>query len=109
MRGRREMKVNLRDQLKAGKTIKVKHPVYAFTIHALVKMEDGKDMPTIKLSKINLPQKANKAEKYLLKLAQIYCFDVMCNNLLDDVLNSLEYKKVIYGLRNTNDNAAVNS
>jgi len=105
MRGRREMKVNLRDQLRVGKTIKVKHPVYAFTIHALVKIEDGKAEPTIKLEKINLPQKANKSEKYLLKLAQIYCFDVMCNNLLGDVLNSLEYKKV---LRSLNDNTAAN-
>jgi hypothetical protein len=89
------MNVGLLDQLKRGKKIKVKHSVFAFTIHAELKMEDGKTAPTIKLEKINLPQKATKGEKYLLKLAQIYCFEVMCQNMLDDVLESKEYKKVL--------------
>lgn len=93
------MKTNLRDQLKAGKKIKVKHPEYAFTIHAELKMEDGKIEPVIKLEKINLPQKAKKGEKLLLKLVNIYCFDVLCNNLLNDVVESKEYKKVLCGLR----------
>lgn len=101
------MKTNLRDQLKKGKKIKIKHPIYDFTIHAEVKIEDGKTEPTIKLEKVNSPQKAKKGEKYLLKLVNIYCFDVMCNNLLDDVLNSLEYEKILYGIR-THDNAAIN-
>lgn len=102
------MRISLLDQLKVGKKIKVKHPAYAFTIHAELKMEDGKNEPSIKLEKINLPQKAKKGEKLLLKLVNIYCFDVLCNNLLNDVVESLEYKKIMLGLRNTNDNATVN-
>lgn len=92
------MRTNLLEELKLGKKIKVKHPEYDFTIHAQVKLEDGKTEPTIKLERINLPQKAKKGEKYLLKLVHIYCFDVMCNNLLDDVLKSREYQKVMGGL-----------
>jgi len=94
------MKISLRDQLKTGKKIKVKHPEYAFTIHAELKMEDGKTDPAIKLEKINLPQKAKKGEKLLLKLVNIYCFDVLCNNLLNDVVESKEYKKIVHELRN---------
>lgn len=93
------MKTNLLEQLKKGKKIKVKHPQYAFTIHAEVKLEDGKAEPTVKFEKVNLPQKAPRGEKYLLKLVQIYCFDVMANNLLDDILNSQEYKKILYQIR----------
>jgi hypothetical protein len=89
------MNAGLLDQLRRGKKIKVKHSVFAFTIHAELKLEAGKTEPTIKLEKVNLPQKATKGEKYLLKLAQIYCFDVMCQNMLDDVLKSKEYKKVL--------------
>ena len=100
------MNVNLREQLRKGKTIKVKHPEYAFTIHAQLKLEDGKTEPTIKLEKINLPQKAQKGEKLLLKLVHIYCFDVLCNNLLDDVVKSQEYQKVMGGLNY--DNRAIN-
>jgi len=94
------MNANLREQLKTGKKIKVKHPEYAFTIHAELKMEDGKTEPSLKLEKINLPQKAKKGEKLLLKLVNIYCFDVLCNNLLNDIIESKEYKKIIFQLRN---------
>lgn len=93
------MAVNLREQLKKGKTIKVKHPQYNFTIHAILKMEEGQTEPTVKFHKVNLPKKAQRGEKYLLKLVQIYAFDVMANNLLDDVLRSREYQKVLYGLK----------
>lgn len=96
------MSVNLKDQLRKGKKIKVKHPEYAFTIHAELKLEDDKTEPTIKFQKVNLPQTAKRGEKYLLKLVHIYCFDVMCNNLMDTVLNSREYQKIIGGLRNAN-------
>jgi hypothetical protein len=58
-------------------------------------MEEGKDEPTIRLERINLPTKASKGEKLLLKLVYIYCFDILCNNLLNDVRESKEYKKII--------------
>ena len=91
--------MNLLEQLKNGKKIKVKHPDYAFTIHAFLKMEEGKDEPTIRLECINLPTKASKGEKLLLKLVHIYCFDILCNNLLNDVRESKEYRKIVDGLR----------
>ncbi len=100
------MKTNLLEQLKKGKKIRVKHPQYEFVIHAEARIEEGDTEPSVFIEKINLPQKAKKGEKYLLKLAHIYCFDVMCNNLLNDVLNSQEYLKLIRNFRN--DNAAVN-
>lgn len=90
------MKTDLLEQLKVGKKIKVKHLEYGFTIHAELKME-GKE-PSVKLEKVNLPQKAKKGEKLLLKLVNIYCFDVLCNNLLNDVIESKEYKKILIGL-----------
>ena len=89
------MNAGLLDQLKRGKKIKVKHSLYNFTIHAELKLEDGKAEPSVRFEKINLPQKATKGEKYLLRLAQIYCFDVMCQNMLDDILESKEYKKIL--------------
>lgn len=101
------MKTNLLEQLKVGKKIKVKHPTYAFTIHAELKMEDGKSEPSIKFERINLPKKAHKREKLLLKLVDIYCFEVLCNNLLNDIVESKEYKKIILGLRKTNDNTTI--
>jgi hypothetical protein len=93
------MKTSLRDQLKTGKKIKFKHPEYAFTIHAELKLEDHDEKPTVYLEKINLPQKATRGEKLLLKLVNIYCFDVLCNNLLNDVIDSAEYKKILAQLR----------
>ncbi len=93
------MNVILREQLKRGKMIKVKHPEYAFTIHAELKMEDGQTEPAVKFHKVNLPAAANRGEKYLLKLVQIYAFDVMAQNLLDSVLASKEYQKVLATLR----------
>lgn len=91
------MKVDLLEQLREGKKIKVKHPEYAFTIHAELKLVGAE--PVLKLEKINLPQKANKGEKLLLKLVNIYCFDVLCNNLLNDVMESVEYKKIMNSIR----------
>lgn len=91
---RTPLKEELKEELKVGKKIKMKHPDYAFTIHAEMKMEDG-CAPTLKVEKINLPQKAKKGEKLLLKLVNIYCFEVLCNNLLNDVTESKEYKKII--------------
>lgn len=99
------MKANLLEQLRVGKSIRVKHPEYGFSIHAKLKLEDGHPEPTVTLEKINTPQKAGKAEKLLLKLVHIYCFDVLCNNLLNDVVASKEYQKIIQGMKN--DNAAI--
>lgn len=94
------MNANLREQLRRGKMIKVKHPEYAFTIHAELKMEDGQSEPTVKFHRVNLPTAAKRGEKYLLKLVQIYAFEVMAQNLLDSVLTSQEYQKVLANLRN---------
>ena len=89
------MKATILEQLKLGKKIKVKHLEYGFTIHAELKLEEGKKEPSIKLEKINLPMKARKGEKLLLKLVNIYCFEVLCNNLLNDIVGSKEYKKAL--------------
>lgn len=89
----------MRDQLMLGKKIRVKHPDYKFTIHAKLKLEDGLKEPQVYLEKINLPTKATKGEKLLLKLVNIYCFEVLCNNLLNDIIESKEYKKVIAQLK----------
>ena len=90
----------LLQDLRTGKKLKVKHPEYQFTINAMLKLEDGKIEPTISSIKISLPQKANRGEKLLLKLVEIYCYDVLCTNLLDDVLTSKEYQKLMIKLRN---------
>jgi hypothetical protein len=89
------MKATTLEQLKLGKKIKVKHPEYGFTIHAELKLEVGIKEPQIYLEKINLPMKATKGEKLLLKLVNIYCFEVLCNNLLHDIVGSKEYKKAL--------------
>lgn len=93
------MNANLLEQLRRGKMIKVKHPEYAFTIHAELKIEDGQTEPTVKFRKVNLPTAAKRGEKYLLKLVQIYAFEVMAQNLLDSVLASREYQKVLTALK----------
>jgi hypothetical protein len=89
----------LLEELKRGKNIKVKHPQYAFTIHAELKLEDNMPNLQVYLQKINLPQKASRGEKLLLKLVQIYCWEVLCNNLLNDVVGSVEYKKILNRLK----------
>lgn len=40
-----------------------------------------------------LPIKASKLEKFLLKLAEIYSFDVLRTNMYDTLIASPEYKK----------------
>lgn len=92
------MKTTIREQLKTGKKIKVKHPDYKFTIHAELRLENGLKEPQVYLEKISLPVKATKGEKLLFKLVNIYCFEVLCNNLLNDIVESKEYKKVVAGL-----------
>lgn len=85
----------LLQDLRNGKKLKIKHPEYQFTINALLKMEDGKTEPSISGLSVSLPQKANRGEKLLLKLVQIYCYDVLCNNLHSEVVKSTEYQKLM--------------
>lgn len=44
--------------------------------------------------KISLPQKASKGEKLLLKLVQIYCYDVLQNNLTREIYESKEFARL---------------
>jgi hypothetical protein len=85
------MENKLLKELKIGKKIKVKHREYEFTINATIKLQDNE--PLVTIEKISLPQKANRGEKLLLKLVQIYCYDVLTGNLIKDVLESEEYNK----------------
>ncbi len=85
--------MNLIEELKKGKQITIKHPDFQFSIHAELKMENGE--PIITMGKIGLPKKASKGEKLLLKLVEVYCYDVLRNNLARDVMESKEYKKII--------------
>jgi hypothetical protein len=88
-------------ELKIGKKIKIKHPEYQFTINAIIKFEENKREPLITIEKVSLPQKANRGEKLLLKLVQIYCYDVLATNLTKDVLESKEYEKLMEKARKT--------
>jgi hypothetical protein len=81
--------MKLLEQLKKGKKLKVKHPEYQFTINANLKLQNYALL--VEGLKISLPQKANKGEKLLLKLVQIYCYDVLQNNLTSDVYASKEF------------------
>lgn len=93
------MRTSIVDQLRHGKKITVKHPEFNFSIHAELKLEVGNADPTIVIDKIGLPKKASKGEKLLLKLVEVYCYDVLRNNLYLDVINSGEYKKLIGRLK----------
>lgn len=89
------MKTKIIEELRKGKKITVKHPEFQFSIHAELKLEEGQAEPTITLGKIGLPKKASKGEKLLLKLVEVYCYDVLRNNLFRDVTESDEYKKIL--------------
>lgn len=89
--------MKLLEQLKNGKKLKIKHPDYQFTINAEVKLQ--KDELVIEGIKISLKQKANKGEKLLLKLVQIYCYDVLKNNLTIEVYKSEEFIKLQQRIR----------
>jgi hypothetical protein len=86
----------LLEQLKAGKKIvTVKHPEYNFIMKAKMKLDDGQTAPAISSIKISLPRKAGKGEKLLLKLVEMYCYDVLRGNLINDIQNSVEYHKFL--------------
>lgn len=81
------------EQLLTGKQIKFKHSEYQFTITATLRLENNEIV--IDKVKIGLPVKASKGEKLLLKFAQIYCYDVLCNNLQESIVASLPYQKIL--------------
>jgi hypothetical protein len=90
------MNNKLLEQLKAGKKIvTVKHPEYNFIMKAKMKLEEGQNAPAIASIKISLPKKAGKGEKLLLKLVEMYCYDVLRGNLVDSIQNSPEYSKFL--------------
>lgn len=84
--------MNLLEQLRKGKKLKIKHPEYQFTIHADIKL-DHRYLVAQNI-KITLPQKASKGEKLLLKLVQIYCYDVLQDNFIRNVYESKEFHRL---------------
>jgi len=78
--------------LKSGKKLRVKHPDLDLYINASVKLTNT-DL-TVDSLKISLPQKASKLEKLLLKLVQIYCNDVLVNNMYNELMKSEQYLKI---------------
>ena len=85
--------MNLLEQLKTGKKVlKLYHIDYKFTIKAKMKLDN--DLLIVDSVKISLPQKASKGEKLLLKLVQIYCYDVLQTNLSREVYESKEFERL---------------
>ena len=85
--------MKLLEQLRTGKKIlKLYHLEYKFTIKANLKLQG--EFIIVDGVKISLPQKATKGEKLLVKLVQIYCYDVLQNNLIKDVYESKEFKRL---------------
>lgn len=85
--------MNLLEQLNTGKKVlKLYHTDYKFTIKANMKLDN--DLLIVDSVKISLPQKASKGEKLLLKLVQIYCYDVLQQNLIKEVYESKEFGKL---------------
>ena len=80
------------ESLRIGKKLRVKHPDLNIYINVKVKLENAN--LTLDSLKISLPKKASKLEKLLLKLVQIYCNDVLVNNMYNGVLTSNEYQKI---------------
>jgi hypothetical protein len=78
--------------LRAGRKLRVKHSDLNLYINAMVKLDNANLV--LDSLKISLPQKASKLEKLLLKLVQIYCNDVLINNMYNEVLTSKEYQKL---------------
>jgi hypothetical protein len=86
--GRVGVRQNVRNTNMA--TIRTKHPVLQLIIKAEVEPGQSPDMSKITFG---LPTKASKLEKFLLKLVEIYSYDVLRNNMYDTLINSPEYKK----------------
>jgi hypothetical protein len=85
--------VKLLEQLKTGKKVlKLFHIDYKFTIKANIKLDN--ESLIVDSVKISLPQRASKGEKLLLKLVQIYCYDVLQNNLIREIYKSQEFERL---------------
>lgn len=89
-------KEKLLESLRVGRKLRVKHPILNLYINTNVKLDNSNLV--LDPFKITLPQKATKLEKLLFKLVQIYCNDVLTNNLTNDILNSKEYQKIQEGI-----------
>lgn len=75
--------------------IRTKHPELGLIIKAEV---EGDTPPDLSKITFGLPTKASKLEKFLLKMVEIYSFDVLRNNMYDTLINSPEYKKYLTNL-----------
>lgn len=83
-------------------TVRTKHLELGLIIKAEV---DGDQPPDLSKITFGLPVKASKLEKFLLKLVEIYSFDVLRMNMYDTLVASPEYKKYLEKLarRKRND------
>ncbi len=73
--------------------IRFKHPDFGLIVKAELEW-DGKEA-SVKTINFGLPQKASKLEKLLLKYVEIYCHDVLRNNMINVILESNEYKRFV--------------
>ena len=73
------------------KSIRFRHPEYGLIVKADLEWKDG----DVVINNINfgLPVKASKLEKLLLKYVEIYCHDVLRNNMIATITQSMEYHK----------------
>jgi hypothetical protein len=76
-------------------TVRTKHPELGLIIKAEV---DGNTPLDPSKITFGLPVKASKLEKFLLKMVEIYSFDVLRNNMYDTLIASPEYKKYLGNL-----------
>jgi hypothetical protein len=75
------------------KTIRFTHPDYALIVKADLEWENGEAV--IKAIDFGLPVKASKLEKLLLKYVEIYCHDVLRNNMYNVILECDAYRKFV--------------
>lgn len=75
------------------KLLRLKHSELQLIIKAQIDCS-GKE-PLIKEIKFGLPTKASKLEKYLLKLTNIYAYDVIRYHMAQFVEDSLEFKRLL--------------
>lgn len=61
----------------------------------IIKFEVDEASNTPKNIKLSLPTKASKLEKYLLRLANIYAYDIIRNQLYDYAAKSVELEKYL--------------
>lgn len=80
------------------RSIRFTHPEYGLIVKADLEWTNGEAV--IKAINFGLPTKASKLEKLLLKYVEIYCHDVLRNNMINVILESVEYKKFVAKQRN---------